>query len=141
MRGSKIFLICSVFLVGSVAAQQRPGSISGNAEQGKELYYDHGCYSCHGYNGIGRQNLANDMSAIMTSEEVFLIYLRARADIEAGFPSQKMPNYPVESLSDKQAKNIYAYIRTFKDNPPSFDDIPALKGILNDREKSGSNTP
>ena len=23
----------------------------GDAARGKELYYDHGCYGCHGYNG------------------------------------------------------------------------------------------
>ena len=41
-----------------------------------------------------------------------------------------MPNYAQESLSDSDALDIYAYIRTFKDDPPAVEDIPALKAIL-----------
>jgi hypothetical protein len=45
-----------------------------------------------------------------------------------------MPNYAEESLSDEKALDIYAYIRTFHDEPPEVEDIPALKGILDDVE-------
>ena len=34
------------------------------------------------------------------------------------------------SLSDKQAKDIYAYIRTFKSSAPDLKDIPALNAII-----------
>lgn len=123
-----------VFFLASAVAQVEFGPISGDAEQGKQLYYDYGCYGCHGYSGIGRQNLANDVSGIMFNETVFLTYLRARADMNPLFPTQSMPNYSANSLSDENAKNIYAYIRTFKDEPPAVDDIPALKGILEDAQ-------
>ena len=113
-------------------AQVQFGPITGDAENGKKLYYEQGCYGCHGYQGIGRKNLANDVSGIMFSEEVFLIYLRARADLNPMLPSQDMPHYPESSLSDEQAKDIYAYIRTFKDTPPPVDEIPALRMILDD---------
>jgi hypothetical protein len=45
-----------------------------------------------------------------------------------------MPNYAAASLPDEQALDIYAYIRTFKDDPPNVEDIPALRGILDAAE-------
>jgi hypothetical protein len=42
-----------------------------------------------------------------------------------------MPNYPETTLSDKQAKDIYAHIRTFKSNSPEIKDIPTLNTIVN----------
>ena len=41
-----------------------------------------------------------------------------------------MPNFGVESLNDKQAKDIYAYIRTFKSSSPDVKDIPTLSAIV-----------
>ena len=45
-------------------------------------------------------------------------------------PSTSMPNFPENSVSDKQAKDIYAYIRTFKSNAPELKDIPTLNQII-----------
>ncbi len=123
--------------LGSAVAQVQFGPITGDAGKGEQLYYDQACYGCHGYQGIGRRNLANDVSGIMFSEEVFITYLRARAELNPRFPTQDMPNYAEESLSDEEAKDIYAYIRTFKDEPPAVDDIPVLKSIL-DTARSAS---
>jgi cytochrome c len=120
---------------GTAVAQGAFGPISGDAENGKQLYYDHACYSCHGYQGIGRHNLTNDVSGIMSSEAVYLTFLRGRIDMNPLFPTQNMPNYPADSLVDDDALDIYAYIRTFKDNPPEVDDIPALRSILEDAER------
>ena len=33
-------------------------------------------------------------------------------------------------MSDKRAKDIYAYIRTFKSNAPPLKDIPTLNAIV-----------
>ena len=41
-----------------------------------------------------------------------------------------MPSFSVDSLSDKNAKDIYAYIRTFKSSAPELKDIPALNAIV-----------
>lgn len=41
-----------------------------------------------------------------------------------------MPNFAATTLSDKQAKDIYAYIRTFKSNAPPVSDVPTLKAII-----------
>ena len=42
-----------------------------------------------------------------------------------------MPNFSANSMSDKQAKDIYAYIRTFKSTaPPDLKAAPALSAIV-----------
>ena len=125
-----------VFLAATAGAQVAFGPISGDAKKGTQPYYDYGCYGCHGFNGIGRQNLANDVSGIMFNETVFLAYLRARSEMNPLFPTQSMPNYSADSLSDEDATNIYAYIRTFKDEPPEVEDIPTLKAILEEAEQN-----
>ncbi len=117
------------------AAQVELGPITGDAENGKQLYYDHACYGCHGYQGIGRRNLANNVSGLMFNETVFIAYLRGRAELNPQFPTQNMPHYPASSLPDDAARDIYAYIRTFRDEPPEIEDIPALKSILEAAEK------
>jgi hypothetical protein len=65
---------------------------------------------------------------------LFLTYLRARADQNPMLPVQNMPYYPASSLPDGDALDIYAYIRTFRDDPPAVEDIPALKAILDAAE-------
>jgi len=105
---------------------------TGDPERGKQAYYDYACYACHGYEGIGRHNIANQSSGVMVNEQVFLIYLRARGDQTPSFSTQTMPHYPASSLSDRDALDIYAYIMTFVDDPPAAEDIPSLQTILND---------
>lgn len=129
-KKAAVTLICSGALLTTAGAQVEFGPITGDAGKGEQLYYDYGCYGCHGFGGIGRKNLANDVSGIMFSEEVFLAYLRARSELNPLFPTQNMPNYPADSLPDDKAKDIYAFIRTFKDDPPEVEDIPTLKAIL-----------
>jgi cytochrome c len=121
-------LLGTLALLAAAAAAQQ--AASGDAEHGKTLYYEHGCYACHGYQGIGRRNLVNGVSGVLASEQVFLTYLRARADLNPMLPVQTMPNYPATSLPDDDALDIYAYVTTFRDDPPEVDDIPALKAIL-----------
>lgn len=131
-------LLVSVFAASlylTSVAQVPYASPSGDAKRGKQLYYDYACYACHGFQGIGRRNLANDVSGIMANEQVFLAYLRGRADQNPRFPTQSMPNYSENSLPDDKALDIYAYIRTFRDEPPAIEDIPVLKGILESAER------
>lgn len=139
IRKTVALLLPALFLtVGLAFAQIEFGTISGNAEKGKELYYQHGCYGCHGYSGIGKRNLANDVSGLMSTEQLFLVYLRARGDQNPMLPTQRMPNYSEQVLPDDEALDIYAYIRSFKDLPPEVGAIPPLRTILEGaKERAG----
>lgn len=117
---------------GTVGTTPPPTSpVTGNAVAGKKLYFDYSCYACHGYNGeTGARAFVGNWGNLQT-EAGFIAFLRQRADRASVTPSTSMPNFPEHTLSDKQAKDIYAYIRTFKSNSPEVKDIPALNAIVN----------
>ena len=110
---------------------------AGDADAGATVYYEHGCYSCHGYNGTGRTPLANNVSGIMVDEGVFIRFLRQRADRNPILPNNSMPNFGVEALSDEQAKDVYAYIKTLVDDPPEIEEIPTFVKILDAAKANG----
>ena len=105
--------------------------VTGNAVTGKKLYYDHACYSCHGFNGeTGARTFVPNWPANLATERSFIAFLRGRANLSPVQPSTSMPNYPKESLSDAQARDVYAYIRSFKSAPPPIEKIPVMNQIL-----------
>jgi mono/diheme cytochrome c family protein len=71
----------------------------------------------------------------MTNQELFIMFLRLRADLNPLTPSNSMPNYSAEVLSDEQAQDLYAYIKTLTDNPPEIEDISVLKNILDNANR------
>jgi mono/diheme cytochrome c family protein len=104
--------------------------VTGNATSGKGLYFGYGCYACHGYNGeTGARPFVGRWGNLAT-EQSFLTFLRGRANVAPVTPSTSMPNFGEASLPDKQAKDIYAYIRTFKSSAPDLKDIPTLNAIV-----------
>lgn len=121
------------FNAPAVTAQQE--TTIGDANVGAQLYYDHGCYACHGYSGYGRVDLNNTGSPWLVNEEIFRAFLRARANVAPVLPSTSMPNYPANALSDEGVSDIFAYIRSLPDNRPDSADIPALRTILESAEK------
>ena len=117
---------------GGAAAANVPAPtspVTGNAALGKPLYYTHGCYGCHGFNGETGRAFVGRWGNLAT-EAGFIAFLRARADQAPRGASTGMPNFPANALSDKDAKDIYAYIRTFKSNAPELKDIPTLNAIV-----------
>ncbi len=104
--------------------------VTGNAATGKGLYFTYGCYACHGYNGeTGARPFVGRWGNLAT-EQGFIMFLRGRANVAPVPPSTSMPNFGEGSLSDRQAKDIYAYIRTFKSSAPELKDIPTLNAIV-----------
>ena len=106
---------------GTIGNNPPPTSpVTGNAASGKGLYFSYGCYACHGYNGeTGARPFVGRWGNLST-EQTFLRFLRGRANVAPLTPSTSMPNFGESSLSDKQAKDIYAYIRTFKSSAPDL---------------------
>jgi mono/diheme cytochrome c family protein len=104
--------------------------VTGNAANGTKLYFSYGCYACHGYNGeTGARAFVGNWGNLGT-EQAFLRFLRGRANVTPLIPSTSMPNFGEASLPDDRAKDIYAYIRSFKSNAPDASSIPALNGIV-----------
>ena len=133
MQSLRLILILGLVL--PVHAQD----ISGDSQQGAELYYDFACYSCHGYNATMRVPLVGDASGIMSSEAIFLNYLRLRAEQNPTNPKNSMPNYSADTLSDEQARDIYAYIISLVDDPPDLEDIPVFIEMLESAKQRNGN--
>jgi ubiquinol-cytochrome c reductase cytochrome c subunit len=122
------------FWAGGAAAQDSAAAPS--VERGKELFYVQGCYQCHGFNGeTGVQDLVGTGSPIVQNVDLFLTFLRLRADQAPLLPSTRMPNYPENALSDAEARDIFAYINTLELDAPDVDAVPTLKAILESAER------
>jgi len=141
-------LVVLVASTASVNAQGRGGQppvptnnppptspVSGDPVNGKALFFAFGCYACHGYNGeTGARPFVGNWGHLGTEQE-FLTFLRARANVAPENKSTLMPNFSENSLPDSKAKDIYAYIRTFKSNAPELKDIPTLNAIVEAAKK------
>jgi mono/diheme cytochrome c family protein len=104
--------------------------VTGSAANGKALYYSYGCYACHGYNGeTGARAFVGNWGNLAT-EDRFITFLRGRVNVAPVTPATSMPNFADTTLSDKQAKDIYAYIRSFRSTAPELKDIPVLNAIV-----------
>jgi mono/diheme cytochrome c family protein len=142
-----VLLIVVVLSIGlALSAQNRGGGrggaaaagntnpptspVSGNAVNGKALYYNYSCYGCHGFNGETGRAFVGNWTNNLASEDNFLKFLRGRANVAPATPSTNMPNFAENTMSDKQAKDIYAYIRTFKSNAPPLQNISTLNEIV-----------
>lgn len=132
----------AVVMIGSLLSNttlaQDMESATGNAEDGALLYYQHGCYGCHGFNGYGRHDLVNADSPYLLNEQVFTAYLRARQYEDPLFPSTNMPNYPENAIDNEGTRDIYAFIRSLPENQPATEDISAMQAILEAADDAAS---
>lgn len=125
-------LIAIVLYVLPVYAQ----GPAGDPAKGKTVYETYTCYACHGFTGeTGARVLAESRSANLATESAFITFLRARANVAPPQPSTSMPNYSAQALPDAQAKDLYAYIKTFKSHAPPVAQIPVFDQILREAQK------
>jgi len=108
---------------------------SGDAKNGAQVFYDQGCYGCHGYSGYGRKDLNNTESGMLSNLEVFRAFLRGRGDVAPLLPSTEMPNYPATSVSDAQVNDLFAYIQSMPADLPEAGDIEPFQSILKAAER------
>lgn len=113
MLGAAVF---AAALSLGAAAWAQGAAPSGNADQGKRLFVNDGCYQCHGYVGQGG-NAGPRLAPSPIAFEAFSRQLRE--------PSHDMPPYGEKILSEKDAADIYAYLGTIP-KPPAVKDISLL---------------
>ncbi|MGH8219892.1 MAG: c-type cytochrome [Steroidobacteraceae bacterium] len=124
--GAVMLAAAALSLVTPAAAQ---ASRSADPARGKQLYFRQGCYGCHGFNGeTGVRRLVG--SPMLVRPETFIAYLRLRAAQQPLVPSTRMPRFPASSLSDADALDIYAYVRSFVLHAPDPKRIKAFQKLL-----------
>ena len=114
MKVSAVFAVSALLV--AVAKAQEPSA--GNAQQGKELYLKYSCYACHGYDGHGGAG-ARIVPLPLTLTR-FTAFVRN---------PRRMPPYTEKVLTDAQAADLFAYIKSLPASP-SADQIPLLKRIM-----------
>jgi mono/diheme cytochrome c family protein len=117
-------------------AQAPAGAPPGDPARGKTMYESFTCYACHGFTGeTGARVLAESRSTNLATEAAFMTFLRARANVAPPQPSTSMPNYSAQTLPDAQARDLYAYIKTFRSHAPPVDRIPVFDQIIREAQK------
>jgi len=118
-------IVTLAFQIVPIRAQAPAAPPTGDPVKGKQLYESFTCYACHGFSGeTGARVLAGSRSTTLATESAFVTFLRARANVAPPQPSTSMPNYSVATLPDAQAKDLYAYVKTFTSHAPPADQIP-----------------
>jgi ubiquinol-cytochrome c reductase cytochrome c subunit len=104
-------------MVGHSAAQTA-ATPAGSAQSGKDLYLKLSCYACHGYDGHGGAGAR--LVPMRMNQAGFALYIRN---------PRQMPPYTAKVLSDQQAADLWAYVKSMPESP-SADKIPLLMRII-----------
>ena len=107
-----------VLLVSPLFAQT-PGSSApaGNAQKGRKLFVDYGCYQCHGREAQGGLGTGPRLGPKPIAFGAVQRYIRQ--------PTGQMPPYTAKVVSDGDLADIYAFLQSVK-QPPAVKDIPLL---------------
>jgi ubiquinol-cytochrome c reductase cytochrome c subunit len=118
------FGVCAALFGRLASAQPVP-----DAKRGYAAYVRDGCYECHGYQGQGNARRGvggggGEVGPILAPQP--LPYQRFMRQVRT--PRDLMPAYSSRILSNEDAADIYAYLRTISDaKAPSA--IPLLTGV------------
>jgi mono/diheme cytochrome c family protein len=120
IRVALVALAVPVSAALSAQAPARPqGSApSGNAQNGKALYLKYSCYACHGYDGHGGAGAR--LVPMRMNLPGFSAYIKN---------PRQMPPYTEKVLSDEQAADLWAYIKSMPESAPASA-IPLLSRII-----------
>lgn len=120
-------LACGALVFMSFAAGQTQ---SDAAARGKQLYFQHGCYGCHGFSGQTGNAPHLVGSPILVNPQTFIAFLRLRAGYRPLLPSTSMPSFSASDLSDADALDLYAYVHSFVLDAPNPQGIAAFQKVL-----------
>ena len=115
-----LFVVCSAALGASPAIAQDNAAPAGNAKTGQQVYKAVGCWECHGTAGQGGAITGPRLAPTALPYAAFLQQLRT--------PQNAMPPYEAKIVSNADAANIYAFLKSVP-APKSVQDIPLLSNL------------
>jgi len=89
------------------------GLLLAGAPEGKELYTSK-CASCHGANGEGKAAIAKMFNVALPPLASKEVQAKSDADLKKVVTTGKGKMKPVAGITDPQASDIVAYLRTLK---------------------------
>lgn len=93
------------------------GAPAGNAENGKQLFKNYGCYECHGSQGQITSRSGPALTPDLVPFDGFAPYVH--------HPTGSMPPYTEKVVSDQDLADIYAFLQ-LTPRPPPVKTIPIL---------------
>ena len=113
MKAVSVGALAALVLAATARAQDAP---KGDAVNGRKVFLASGCMYCHGRSGQGgaMNYPAPALAGIELPVESFIAFLREAPN--------DMPAYSAGVLSDKEAADIHAFLRTLpgRKNPKDF---------------------
>lgn len=112
-------IVTLLMALSAAAGIAQTPSPAGDAENGKRLYMQNGCYECHGTVGQGAGNnpTAPKLAPKPIALGAMIAYVRK--------PSGGMPPYTSKVMSDAEVADVRAYLLTIPE-PPPVKNIPLL---------------
>jgi mono/diheme cytochrome c family protein len=113
-------VVCSLSAAANLAFAQSSDAPAGNAKTGQQIYKSIGCWQCHGAVGQGGATTGPRLAPTALPYAAFIQQLRT--------PQNAMPPYEPAILSNANAANIYAFLKSVP-APKSVQDIPLLNNL------------
>ncbi len=104
-------------MFGAVVLCGQAPTPQGDAEHGRKLFENYGCYQCHGREAQGGLGTGPRLGPKPIAFAAVQKYIRQ--------PTGQMPPYTAKVVSDKDLGDIYAFLQSRK-APPPVKDIPLL---------------
>ena len=110
------FLTVLLSGVAALAQSTPPVTPTGNVDNGKRLFVRDGCWECHGYAGQGGRDGVRLAETALSAAQLTR-YIRR--------PTGAMPAYIDKVLTDAEAADIWAYLKTLT-GPKTAKEVPLL---------------
>jgi ubiquinol-cytochrome c reductase cytochrome c subunit len=113
MRMLMLTLFASLLFAQAPSTSAPPG----NAQNGRKLFENYGCYQCHGREAQGGLGTGPRLGPKPIAFAQVQRYIRQ--------PTGQMPPYTAKVVSDQDLADIYAFLQSVK-QPPPVKEIPLL---------------
>jgi mono/diheme cytochrome c family protein len=111
-------MLMMTLLASLASLAQTPVAVpAGNAEHGRKLFENYGCYQCHGREAQGGLGTGPRLGPKPIAFTAVQRYIR--------HPTGQMPPYTAKVVSDQDLADIYAFLQAVR-QPPPVKEIPLL---------------
>ena len=118
MRTAILFaIVASVWVARTPTLAQAPAAPQGNAEKGKTLFVERGCWQCHGLAAHGGGIAGPRLAGRLPAWPAFARYVRR--------PTEEMVPYTEKMLPETELADIYAWLKAIPP-PPAVGSVPQL---------------
>jgi len=119
----------STYSTNAATAPGVPAENVGDAQRGRTLFVQNGCYGCHGYDGQGGSYTAPRIAPDPLPWEAIAAFIRSPRGLVAPYlawPFDVMPAFTSRMVSDRDVQDIYAYLRT-RPGPTDLKNVPTFQ--------------